>query len=176
MEDNDSKFRLAVDRGEVSQFLVGEFPYFIDGRMDNDTPQNMPSAMGQVHMYWRETKDPSLESKLVEAILYGLEWYPDRNRFVYAMSSWMWLYHYTDTDKRNHPSGHFLDFPKIDFSAAMPSLRQALEGAKESLIADQRWAGAPGNSDAGLWEPICRTAGVVKEMTGGRIDYVPREA
>jgi hypothetical protein len=61
---------------------------------------------------------------------------------------------------------------EIDMSAVALALQVQLEANKAALVVDTRWAGAAWNSQHGLWDPLMRTALVVRDKLGGP-DFVP---
>jgi hypothetical protein len=98
--------------------------------------------------------------------------YPDRNRAIYAVAVWVWYYRFCLSKKHAQPQGLYAGLFEVDMSAVALALQGQLEANKAALVVDTRWAGAAWNSPHGLWDPLMRTALVVRDKLGGP-DFVP---
>lgn len=85
---------------------------------------------------------------------------------------WIWCYCYCLANKEAQPDGPYAALPKIDLSAVSDILKRRLVKRRAELTADQCWTGAAWNSEAGLWDPLVRTAHHVRDKLNGP-DYVP---
>lgn len=166
----------AIQRNQVAQFLVGDPPYFIDGKNDNEEPQNVNHAFNLVvFAAWSESKNPRVPDSFVVGLLDLLSVYPDSNKAIYVACDWIWFYSYCLSDKRRNPGSAYMDLFDIQLEEVALVLRQRLESGKESLAMDRRWAGAEWNSQDGLWTPLVRQAVAVRDQLGG-VDFVPRSS
>lgn len=158
---------------ELDKFLVGEPFYFLGTKNDNDEPQNVVAAFDQLLVpYWRETHDASFSTRFVAALLTILATYPDRNRAIYIAHDWVWYYRFCLSKKRAQPDGLYAELFEIDMGGVAVALKRQLEINKPDLVADTRWAGATWNSQNGMWDPLMRTALMVRDKLGGP-DFVP---
>jgi hypothetical protein len=158
---------------ELDKFLVGEPFYFLETKNDNDEPQNVVAAFDQLLVpYWCETRDASFPARFVAALLTILATYPDRNRAIYIAHDWVWYYRFCLNKKRAQPDGLYAELFEIDMGGVAVALKRQLEINKADLIADTRWAGAAWNSQNGMWDPLMRTALMVRDKLGGP-DFVP---
>ncbi|WP_346830266.1 hypothetical protein ABDX87_24870 [Pseudomonas abietaniphila] len=163
---------LALHHDEFDRFLAGEPFYFLETKDDNAEPQNVVVAFDQLFMPQFNACDASFPAEFVRALVKLLESYPDPNRAVYMAQRWIWYYCYCLTKKAAQPDGPYAALPTLDLSAVSVTLKQRLVERRAELTADQRWAGAPWNSNAGLWGPLVRTAHHVRDKLNGP-DYVP---
>lgn len=159
---------LALANNELDKFLVGELSYFQEAKSDNDEPQDVVAAFDLlVVRYWQETRDPQFPGKFVAALLTILATYPDRNRAIYAAAVWVWYYRFCLSKKHATLNGLYADLFEIDMGTVALALQKQLESNKPALVTDTRWAGAGWNSQNGLWDPLMRTALVVRDKLGG---------
>jgi hypothetical protein len=169
----DNVLLLALANDELDKFLVGEPFYFLEAKNDNDEPQNVVAAFDQLLVpYWRETRDASFPARFVATLLTILATYPDRNRAIYIAHDWVWYYRFCLSKKRAQPDGPYAELFEIDMGGVAVALKRQLEINKADLIADTRWAGAAWNSQNGMWDPLMRTALMVRDKLGGP-DFVP---
>lgn len=169
----DNVLLLALANDELDKFLVGEPFYFLEAKNDNDEPQNVVAAFDQLLVpYWCETRDVSFPARFVAALLTILATYPDRNRAIYIAHDWVWYYRFCLSKKRAQPDGPYAELFEIDMGGVAMALKRQLETNKADLIADTRWAGAAWNSQNGMWDPLMRTALMVRDKLGGP-DFVP---
>jgi hypothetical protein len=169
----DNVLLLALANDELDKFLVGEPFYFQEAKSDNDEPQNIVAAFDLLLLrYWQETHDPFFPARFVTALLKILATYPDRNRAIYAVAVWVWYYRFCLSKKHAQPQGLYAGLFEVDMSAVALALQGQLEANKAALVVDTRWAGAAWNSQHGLWDPLMRTALVVRDKLGGP-DFVP---
>ncbi|MCK1787784.1 hypothetical protein L9Z73_26680 [Pseudomonas sp. TNT11] len=169
----DNVLLLALANDELDKFLVGEPFYFQEAKSDNDEPQNIVAAFDLLLLrYWQETHDPLFSARFVTALLKILATYPDRNRAIYAVAVWVWYYRFCLSKKHAQPQGLYAGLFEVDMSAVALALQGQLEANKAALVVDTRWAGAAWNSQHGLWDPLMRTALVVRDKLGGP-DFVP---
>jgi hypothetical protein len=169
----DNVLLLALANNELDKFLVGEPFYFQEAKSDNDEPQNVAAAFDLLVLrYWQETRNPQFPGRFVAALLKILTNYPDRNRAIYAAAVWVWYYRFCLSKKHATPDGLYADLFEIDMSVVALALQKQLESNKAALVIDTRWAGAVWNSQNGLWDPLMRTALVVRDKLGGP-DFVP---
>ena len=169
----DNVLLLALANDELDKFLVGEPFYFQEAKSDNDEPQNIVAAFDLLLLrYWQQNHDPLFPERCVAALLKILATYPDRNRAIYAAVAWVWYYRFCLSKKHAQPEGLYAGLFEIDMSAVALALQGQLEANKVALGVDTRWAGAAWNSQHGLWDPLMRTALVVRDKLGGP-DFVP---
>ncbi len=176
MSTPNDVLKLALDNDELDRFVVGEPFYFLEARVDNEEPQNIPQAFDQLLLpHWREAGDPLLWQRWIAGMLKVLRDYPDANRAIYSVANWLWYYHYCLGKKRVQPEGSYADLPELDLGAVALALQLRMAERKDELIADTRWAGAAWNSPQGIWAPLLRLARAVRDNLAGP-DFVPINA
>lgn len=164
----------AIDKGEEAKFLVGEPPYFVEAKNDNEEPQNVNDAFNLIiFAAWEEFRDPRIPESFLGGLEELLRAYPDPNKAIYVVCDWVWFYRYCLNDKANNPNSAYKSLFEVDLRGIALLLREMLEKNKLSLEQDRRWAGAEWNSQNGLWSPLLRQAVAVKDSLGGP-DFVPR--
>ena len=163
---------LALHHDEFDRFLAGEPFYFLETKDDNADPQNVVVAFDRLFMSQFNARNASFSASFVQALLKLLNHYPDQNRAIYMAQGWIWCYCYCLANKEAQPDGPYAALPKIDLSAVSDILKRRLVERRAELTADQRWAGAAWNSEAGLWDPLVRTAHHVRDKLNGP-DSVP---
>ena len=176
MRQQDDLIQRALDHDEMDLFVVGEPFYFLEARVDNEEPQNIPQAFDQLLLpHWREAGDPLLWQRWIAGMLKALRDYPDVNRAIYGVANWLWYCHDCLGKKRAQPEGSYANLPELDLSAVALALQLRMAERKDELIADIRWAGAAWNSPQGIWVPLLRLATALRDKLGGP-DFVPANA
>ena len=172
MTDQTDLAHKAIVANELPKLLIGDPPYFFDSKTDEIRPQNFQQVLDRILLpYWSSTHDPDLPSQFLSSLMTLLQNYTDRNKALFAVSSWIWCYRSCVSRKEEQPAGFYAALFEVDLSPAAELLRRKLEECKQDLLTDTRWAGASWNSQAGLWEPIVRTAQVVRDKLNGP-DYI----
>lgn len=176
MRQQDDLIQRALDHDEMDRFVVGESFYFLEARVDNEEPQNIPQAFDQLLLpHWREGRDPLLWQRWIAGMLKALRDHPDANRAIYSVANWLWYYHHCLGKKRAQPDGSYADLPELDLGAVALALQLCMAERKDELITDTRWAGAAWNSPQGIWVPLLRLARAVRDNLAGP-DFVPVNA
>ena len=176
MRQQDDLIQRALDHDEMDRFVVGEPFYFLEARVDNEEPQNIPQAFDQLLLpHWREGRDPLLWQRWIAGMLKALRDHPDANRAIYSVANWLWYYHHCLGKKRAQPDGSYADLPELDLGAVALALQLCMAERKDELITDTRWAGAAWNSPQGIWAPLLRLARAVRDNLAGP-DFVPVNA
>lgn len=171
--NNEKLFHQAIFKNELWRLLIGDPPYYFESKSGNEEPQDVQQAFDlSLLPYWKRTKAQSLPCVFCESLAYLITNYEDKNRAIYTAIDWIWYYTYCLEKIRSNPEAHLEDIFLADIGSVAPIIKKAIEERKEELIADKRWAGAPWNSSAGLWEPIVRTAKAIRDNLGGA-DVVP---
>ena len=163
----------AIASNELEKFLIGEPPYFLEAKNDNEEPQNVSQAFDSLIIpYWKRTKNVGFPLEFLRALINLIDAYPDKNRAIYVVHDWIWYYLFCLGKKRVQPFGHYGDLFEIDLGELAALLKKCLEDNKRGLIADQRWAGGLWNSKNGMWEALLRTSEAVRDKLNGP-DFVP---
>ena len=176
MRQQHDLIQRALNNDELDRFVVGEPFYFLEARVDNEEPQNIPQAFDQLLLpHWREGRDPLLWQRWIAGMLKALRDHPDANRAIYSVANWLWYYHHCLGKKRAQPDGSYADLPELDLGAVALALQLCMAERKDELITDTRWAGAAWNSPQGIWVPLLRLARAVRDNLAGP-DFVPVNA
>lgn len=168
MKPSATIFLDAIKNGEVTKFLAGEPPYFIDAKNDNEEPQNVNDAFKLViFAAWQESYDPKVPDAFSAGLTELLCSHQDSNKAIYLACGWLWFYAYCLKDKKENVGSVYKDLFEIDLELLALTLRNALEANESPLRSDKRWAGAEWNSQEGLWAPLVRLAITIRDQLGG---------
>jgi hypothetical protein len=171
--DSKNILEQAISNNELDKFLVGESPYFVESRNDNEEPQNVAQAFDQLVLpYWRHSSDKNFPERLFSKLADLLVTYSDKNRAIYVAHDWIWYYLYCRAKKSSHPDGYYSDLFDFDITPLTSLLKAVVENNKQNLIEDKRWAGAPWNSKDGMWGALLRISLAIRDQLGGP-DFVP---
>ena len=169
----DNVFERALENGHLCKFLIGDHPYFFSARVEFEEPQNIEQAFEfLICPYWRRTRDVEFSKGLSSALLDLLASYPDRNKAIYVVSTWVWCYSYFLWKSRIDLLVGADELFALELGAIALVLKRLIDMNKQELIVDERWAGQPWNSKNGLWEPLIRLALQVRNQLDGP-DFVP---
>ena len=140
---------IAIEKGELHLFLMGEGGYKCHGRSDYPEPTDYLACWEkEIIPYFNENNSIESVLRLYNSIIMLFDYANDINLGLYSISRHIFLCYYFEKEEK-------IQF-HLDWKTIAEKLKLAVEINKERLIADIRWAGVDWNSSQGLYEPICR--------------------
>lgn len=140
---------IAIEKGELHLFLMGEGGYKCHGRSDYPEPTDYLCCWEEeIIPYFNIYNNGKMSENLNNSILMLFNYTKDVNLGIYSAVRHVFLYHYF---KKNGK----IKF-NIDEDTLLGKLQEIVKKDREHLANDTRWAGTEWNSSQGLYEPICR--------------------